>query len=392
MHSTVPQVAPPAVPAAFPETLPEIMYAAVLYGQEDVRIQQVPVPHAGPGEVIVRVAAALTCGTDLKVFRRGYHALMIQPPALFGHELSGVVAQVGAGVTSFVVGDRVVPINSAPCGECYFCERSQENLCEDLLFNNGAYAEYIRIPARIVQKNTMHVPAFIPLEHAALTEPLACALHGFEASNPHPGDTIAVIGGGPLGLMIMHVAALAGCQVIAVVKHDAQAAVARSLGVAHVIQTTRTEDAVADVRSLTPEQRGVDIAIEAVALPETWEQAVAMVRNGGIVNFFGGPEAGTEVRLDTNRLHYGDLTLKATFHHTPAICRRAFELIESGKFQSDRFITGHAALADLNRVFTQLLNRGASPTQGNLIKTAVHPHDGLPHEDHPHQPATEAVP
>src|ERR1700678_1144019 len=135
------------------------MNAAVLYGKEDVRIERVPIPAAGEGEIVIRVHAALTCGTDLKVFRRGYHAKMIQPPALFGHELAGEVAEVGDGVTNFRGGARVVPINSAPCGEWYFCKRAQENLCEDLLFNNGAYAEYIRISARIVEKNTLLVPA-----------------------------------------------------------------------------------------------------------------------------------------------------------------------------------------------------------------------------------------
>jgi L-iditol 2-dehydrogenase len=378
MHPAVPQVVAPAVPETFVAALPEIMSAAVLYGQEDVRIEQVPVPHAGPGELIVRVTTALTCGTDLKVFRRGYHALMIQPPALFGHELSGIVAEVGAGVDNFAVGDRVVPINSAPCGECYFCERAQENLCEDLLFNNGAYAEYIRIPARIVAKNTLLVPAHVSLEHAALAEPLACALHGFEDSSLKPGDTVAVIGGGPLGLMIMHVAALAGCHVIAIVKHDAQVAAAKALGAIDVVQTTATSDPIAAVRNLTPKGRGVDVAIEAVALPETWEQAVAMVRNGGLVNFFGGPESGTEVRLDTNRLHYGDITLKATFHHTPAICRRAFELIVNGQFQAECFITGHAPLGRLNQVFAQLLDRS---NHGSAIKTAILP-----------TPGTEALP
>jgi L-iditol 2-dehydrogenase len=374
MSLTVPEVFPASFPVILRDGLPETMLAAVLYGQEDVRIEQVPVPHAGPGEVIVRVSAALTCGTDLKVFRRGYHAKMIHPPALFGHELAGVVAEVGEGVTNFAVGDRVVPINSAPCGECYFCKRAQENLCEDLLFNNGAYAEYFRISARIVAKNTLLVPQHVSLEHAALTEPLACALHGFQDSNPRLGDTVAVIGGGPLGLMIMHVASLAGCKVIAVVKHDAQAAIARALGAAHIVQTTVTEDAVSAVRNLTPDKRGVDIAIEAVALPETWEQAVEMVRNGGLVNFFGGPETGTTVQFDTNRLHYGDLTLKATFHHTPAICRDAFELIAGGQFKAGLFITGHAPLSELNGAFAQLLNRGS---QGNQIKTAILPAPGL---------------
>src|ERR1700731_1890748 len=146
---------------ALSDTLPEVMTAAVLYGQEDGRIERVPVPRAEMGELVVRVTAALTCGTDLKVFRRGYHAMMIQPPALFGHELAGGVAEVGEGVANFAVGDRVVPINSAPCGECYFCRRSQENLCESLLFNNGAYAEYIRIPASIVARNTLHIPTHV---------------------------------------------------------------------------------------------------------------------------------------------------------------------------------------------------------------------------------------
>ena len=143
------------------------MKAAILHGREDIRIERVPVPEAGPGELIVSVGAALTCGTDLKVFRRGYHARMIVPPALFGHELAGTVVQAGEGVTGFATGDRVVALNSAPCGHCYFCDRAQENLCDDLLFNNGAYAEFIRIPARIVAKNTLHIPDHVALEHAA---------------------------------------------------------------------------------------------------------------------------------------------------------------------------------------------------------------------------------
>src|SRR6202167_5860731 len=172
------------------------MNAAVLYGKEDVRIERVPIPAAGKGEIVIRVHAALTCGTDLKVFRRGYHARMIAPPALFGHELAGVVHETGAGVRSFKPGMRVVALNSAPCGVCYFCQRDQENLCDDLLFNNGAYAEYIRIPARIVAKNTLRIPAGVPLENAALTEPLACAIHCIEDCSPRQGDTIAIIGGG----------------------------------------------------------------------------------------------------------------------------------------------------------------------------------------------------
>jgi len=343
------------------------MQAAILHGREDIRIEQVPVPEAAKGEVIVRVGAALTCGTDLKVFRRGYHARMIVPPALFGHELAGTVVQAGEGVTDFASGDRVVALNSAPCGACYFCARGQENLCDDLLFNNGAYAEYIRIPERIVAMNTLHVPDHVPLEHAALTEPLACAVHGFEDSHPHPGDTVAIIGGGPLGLMMVHVAALAGCEVIAIVKHDGQAEAARQLGAAHIVQTKSIRKAIHDTRAFTEKDRGVDIAIEAVGVTEAWEEAVEMVRKGGTVNFFGGCATGTHVSLDTNRIHYSDITLRATFHHTPAICRKALDLIAGGRFQAGAFITGHAHLYELNRVFEKLMNRSSE------IKTAIVP-------------------
>jgi len=343
------------------------MQAAVLHGREDVRIEQVPIPKAEAGELVVQVGAALTCGTDLKVFRRGYHARMIVPPALFGHEQAGTVVEAGEGVTDFAAGERVVALNSAPCGQCYFCARGQENLCDDLLFNNGAYAEFIRIPARIVAKNTLHIPDHVALEYAALTEPLACAVHGFEDSRPHPGDTVAIIGGGPLGLMILHVAALAGCEVIAIVKHDGQVEAARQLGAAHVVQTTNIRKAILETRALTDKNRGVDIAIEAVGVPEAWEEAVEMVRKGGTVNFFGGCAIGTHVTLDTNRIHYSDITLRATFHHTPAMCRKALDLIAGGRFQAGAFITGHAHLYELNRVFQKLMKRSSE------IKTAIVP-------------------
>ena len=343
------------------------MQAAVLHGREDVRIEEVPIPKAEVGELVVRVGAALTCGTDLKVFRRGYHARMIVPPALFGHELAGTVVEAGDGVENFAAGDRVVALNSAPCGQCYFCERGQENLCDELLFNNGAYAEFIRIPARIVAKNTLRVPEHVALEHAALTEPLACAVHGFEDSNPRTGDIVAVIGGGPLGLMIMHVAALAGYEVISIVKHDGQVEAARQLGAAHVVKTASIRKAISETRALTPKDRGVDIAIEAVGLPEAWQEAVELVRKGGTVNFFGGCAANTHVTLDTNRIHYSDITLRATFHHTPAICRKALELIAGGRFQAGAFITGRAHLYELNRVFEKLMHRSSE------IKTAIVP-------------------
>src|SRR3981189_852217 len=198
------------------------MTAAVLYGKEQLQIEIVDVPKLGPGDVLVRVHTALTCGTDVKVFRRGYHARMIVPPALFGHEMAGDIVAVGPDVKGFHVGQRVVAANSAPCLKCFYCRRGNENLCEDLLFNNGAYAEYIRIPARIVERNLYVLPDHVGYQDAALVEPLACVLRGLDESGIKPGDTVAVVGLGPIGIMFVKLAQLQGARVIALGRRPAQ--------------------------------------------------------------------------------------------------------------------------------------------------------------------------
>ena len=175
------------------------MLAAVLYGKEHVQLERIPVPALGPGDILVRVRAALTCGTDVKVFRRGYHAKMLVPPAVFGHELAGDVVALGEGVTRFKIGDRVVANNSAPCLECFWCKRDQPNLCDDLLFNNGAYAEFIRIPARIVERNTWPLAPHLSYQDAALAEPLACVVKGLDDTGIKPGEPLVT---GSAGLLL----------------------------------------------------------------------------------------------------------------------------------------------------------------------------------------------
>jgi L-iditol 2-dehydrogenase len=343
------------------------MTAAVLYGKEDVKIEKVPIPRVGDGEVLIKVHVALTCGTDLKVYQRGYHARMIVPPALFGHELAGTIEQLGPGVRGFRKGQRVVALNSAPCGMCFYCSKHQENLCEDLLFNNGAYAEYIRVPKRIVETNMLAVPPDVTYEEAAMVEPLACVLRGLHETGLEIGDTVTVIGGGSIGMMFMQVAKLIGCNVIGVVKRDAQVEGARRIGASEVVQITKVSDAVDAVRALTPDRRGSDVVVEAVGRPEAWEWAIDMVRKGGTVNFFGGCASGTKVQMDTNRLHYSEVTLKATFHHTPETVRKAFALIAEKKIRSTDYITGEAPLSRLQQVLRHMLNRNGD------IKTAIIP-------------------
>src|SRR2546427_10052982 len=175
------------------------MKAAVLHGKEDVRIEEVQPAALNPGEARIRIEAALTCGTDLKVFRRGYHARMIVPPAIFGHEFAGEVDEVGEGITDWTPGMRVVAANSAACGDCFYCLRGRPQLCEDLLFLNGAYAEYISIPERLVRVNLLSIPDHVSFEEAALVEPLACVVRGMQDTNVQPGETVIVYGAGQIG-------------------------------------------------------------------------------------------------------------------------------------------------------------------------------------------------
>ncbi|MEP6960969.1 MAG: zinc-binding dehydrogenase, partial [Acidobacteriota bacterium] len=314
------------------------MAAAVLYGKENLRIESVEVPKLSAGDLLVRVRAALTCGTDVKVFKRGYHARMIRPPALFGHELAGDIVRMGEGVKGFHMGQRVVAANSAPCGECYYCGRHQENLCEDLLFNNGAYAEFIRIPARIVSKNTHEIPAHVSYQDAALVEPLACVMRGLEETGVRPGDTIAVIGLGPIGMMFVRMAkAVYQARVIAIGRRQSQLDRASRMGADELILNDEGADVITPVRKLT-DGRGADIVIEAVGLPEVWQLAIQLLRRGGVVNFFGGCPEGTQVGVDTSTLHYSELTLQASFHHTPALIVKALDAVSRGYITAKDFV------------------------------------------------------
>jgi L-iditol 2-dehydrogenase len=336
------------------------MTAAVLYGKEDVRIESRPVPDVQPGEVRLRVRAALTCGTDVKVFRRGYHARMIVPPALFGHEFAGEIDAVGEGVEAWTPGMRVVAANSAPCDTCFYCERERPVLCEDLLFVNGAYAEYMVLPERIVRRNLLPVPEHVSFEEAALAEPLACVVRGMEETGVKPGDTVAVIGVGPIGLLFVRLCKLAGARVIAVGRRPERLRVAEEMGADVLLSVDEEADVVAAVRRLANGGRGPDVVIECVGRPETWEQAIAMARKAGTVNLFGGCPADSFARLDTGRVHYDELTLKGTFHHTPETVRTALSLIGDGSVPARTLIQEHAGLSELPEVLRSLSNGHAA--------------------------------
>jgi L-iditol 2-dehydrogenase len=347
---------------------PQKMTAAVLYGSEDLRIEKIDVPSLAADEVLLRVRLALTDGTDLKVWQRGYHARMIQPPAVFGHEVVGEIAALGKRVDSrWRVGQRVIAANSAPCLRCFHCRRGQENLCEDLLFNNGAYAEYLRIPGRIVMENMLEVPHSVDDGSAALVEPLACVLRGIHEMEVRTGDTAVVIGCGPIGLKYVRMLTRRGLRVIALARRAAPLELARRLGASATINVTEVPDLVAAVKELTEDRRGPDAVVEAAGNPATWKQALAMVRRGGVVNFFSGLPAGQFVEIEPAEIHYSEIKIISPFHHTPRFIREALEAIRRGDILAHDFVTEEIRLVELPQAFERMKSRSGE------IKLAVRP-------------------
>jgi L-iditol 2-dehydrogenase len=343
------------------------MQAAVFYAPGDVRIENIPLPTPGVGEVVVRIHRALTCGTDLKTFRRGHPTIMQHVPTPFGHEFAGEIVAVGEDVDDrWLPGMRVVAANSAPCNRCPYCRMGRQSLCENLAFLWGAYAEYIAIPKAIVEQNLYEIPDHLSFEAAALTEPLACAVHGVAETPITIGDTVAVNGAGPIGLMFVRLAALRGAQVIASDLSPARLAAARALGASQTVCVRDGEDQVAAVRALTSGGRGVDAAIEAVGLPEVWEKTVQMVRPGGTVNLFGGAKGGSAFSVSTTLLHYSELTIKGVFHHTPLYVETALSLLVSGMVPADAFISGE-------RPLVEVIDALEAMGRGEVIKYAIVP-------------------
>lgn len=343
------------------------MKAVRFYAPGDIRYEEVDVTPPKKGEVVVKIKAALTCGTDVKTFRRGHPVLIKKVPSGFGHEFSGVIDQLGEGVTDFKIGDRVVAANSAPCGECFFCKKEEYNLCENLNLLNGAYAEYITVPARIVSKNMIKLPDNLSFERAAFSEPLANVVHGAARTDIKAGQSVGIIGIGPIGLMFARVAKLKGARVIVAGRNPIKLKLAEEFAHAdEIVDLVKYPNPEKIFKSFSDENRGLDIAIECVGLPEIWERLVSCVRPGGTVHFFGGCKSGSTVSIDTTKMHYGDIKLMSVFHHTPKYFREALDLIASGNIEVEKLITDNLGLQDVEYAMQQHID-------GKAIKFLITP-------------------
>jgi L-iditol 2-dehydrogenase len=341
------------------------MQAMLLLGPRQLSHQDLPIPAPWRDEIVLKVAAALTCGTDLKAFLRGHPKWPM--PTRFGHEYAGTVTARGSQVTTVREGDEVMLVPTGPCGSCFYCQRQQENLCTSLMetYVLGGYGEYLAIPARVIRINLFAKPAALPFVEAALLEPLSCVMFGLEQTVLRPDDTAIVIGAGAIGLLhLLALRALGMERVYVIARNPQRAAAAQMLGACGIIARS-AEEAREEVLAVTA-GRGADVVIECTAQPQVWEAALFLARPGGQVVLFGGCPSGTAVAFDTYRLHYDQVRILSPFHFTPTAVRRAYELLVSGKIPASKLISGTCALAQLPYAFELL-------QQGEGIKYAIIP-------------------
>ena len=343
---------------------PDLMRAVMFYAPGDLRLVEAPIPSVGRGELVVRIKTALTCGTDFKAYRQGHPVLLARTPSPFGHEMAGIISEIGDGVTALREGQRVVVLNSTPCDRCFFCEQGTPELCENLELLNGAYAEYIRVPPQITRHNVHPLPEHLGFAEAALAEPFACALHAVDKMRLEPGETIALIGAGNMARLLVVALKAAGARVLVLGRNAERLSLATAAGADEVIDLTKETDGVAAVRRRTPHGRGVDGVIEAVGKPETWSMSVGMARKGGRICLFGGCVAGSTVELDTHRIHYDEIALFGVFHHRPTYVRQAIELLSKGAVPAALLIDRQISLDEVVPFF-------AANRDGSTLKTAV---------------------
>ena len=343
-------------------SLPEHMRGAVLVGPERIEIQELPVPRPADGELILRVRAATTCGTDVKVYRRGGHPRMLEVPTLFGHEMAGTVAAVGRGVENFALECPLVVANSAPCGSCDYCRGQRENLCTDLQYLNGAFAEYLRVPARFVSVSSYPIPAGLGFDKAALTEPLACVLHGMDACEleRRPGGSeVVVFGAGPIGLLFTAALSRDGHRVILADPNAPRLEVGKRMGAASTQLIARGGGQAELIKAATADGLGADVCIDCAGHPAVWSDTMQALRPGGLALLFGGCAPGSRVEMDTHHVHYSEITVKGVYHHRPATVRRALEMLSDEAFESGHLLSAVRPIEEVEQALRAMIDKQA---------------------------------
>ncbi len=325
------------------------MKAAVYYAPDDIRCEELPRPRIGPGEILVRVRSCGLCGTDIsKIVER-----TVTPPIVLGHEVAGEVMEVGEGIKNFRSGDRVFVAHHVPCFTCHYCRHGNHSFCRQFRSTNidpGGFAEYIRVPAPNVEKTTLLLPGDLSYEEASLIESTACCLRAIKRCPIQPGDTVVVMGVGPMGLMNLQLALLLGAgQVIALDLIEQRLEVAKKFGAEHSLNPER-EKPLETIRQLT-EGRGADVAIVAVGSTAAIAQAIQLVRGGGTVSIFAECPPDSTLTIDPN-LIYHEVNLRGSYSSTPLEQRIVLDLMMTGRLKVKELITHRFPLDKLGEAVT----------------------------------------
>jgi L-iditol 2-dehydrogenase len=338
------------------------MRQAILKKPGELEIRDVPVPEPSEGEVVIRIRAALTCGTDLKAYIRGHS--LIPMPGPFGHEYSGTIARVGKGVDRFREGDEVMGVHSAPCLSCRLCKKGKYNLCEHIMDTKalGAFAEYLLLPSNVVRTNLFHKPSELEFEIAAILEPLSCVVHPYRRFIHEKIETALIMGSGPIGLLHLFCLREMGAEVIVSDISDERLNIANDMGAHRTSLPEQLERVIAE----ETDGAGVDLVVECTGKREVWEESIKYVCKGGAVILFGGCPPGTEACFDTYRLHYDEISIMGSFHYTPDDVAYARDLLIKRKTELFRLISGRVPLDKLEDSLRLLM-------KGKGIKYAVNP-------------------
>jgi L-iditol 2-dehydrogenase len=342
---------------------------ARLYAPGDLRVEDLPVPEAGPGDLVIRVRTCSTCGTDAKIFRFGHHHISL--PRVLGHEVAGEVAEVGSGVSDWSEEDRVQIIAAVPCGVCHYCRKGQHTVCEDLesigYQYDGGFAEFMRVPAKVLAVDGVNrIPEHVPFEEASLTEPLACVLNGQELAQVGEEDVVIILGAGPIGCLHVRLARARGAKTVVLVDvNQGRLDLAARAEPDAAIDSTK-DDPIDAIRKMT-DGRGADVVITATGVGQAQEQALEMTAPRGRISLFGGlPKDNSTIRFDSNLVHYGEISVFGAYGSAPRHNREALSLIADGKVRVDDLITHRMPLADVHKAIETVIS-------GDGLKVVIEP-------------------
>lgn len=335
------------------------MKAAFFYGIEQIKIVNVPIPKVGDNEALLKVSTCAVCGSDIRIFHYGNDR--VKPPQILGHEIAGKVVEVGKNVTKVKVGDRIAVGADVPCGRCDICESGYGNNCEKNYAMGyqfaGGFAEYCLLNETVINYGPVHlIPDHVSYEEASLAEPLGCVINGLEMVNIHLGDTVTVIGAGPIGLMMIPVARLFGATRIIIIDKDKKRVENAKLFGADVAIWSEECDSVKEVLQLTG-GKGADVVLTANPVAGTHLDAIGMAGHRSRVNLFGGLPAGTTITLEPNMIHYKEMSVMGSHGSTPRQHRLALELIASGKVDVKKYISNRFSLDEILIAFKTAENR-----------------------------------